>query len=359
MIPVTKPYLPDSQVFEKHIKGIWERQWLTNDGPLLRELEQTIPEKLGCKALRIVNNGTTAIQLAIRALEITGKVITTPFSYIATTSSLVWEGCTPIFADIDPNTFNIAPDSIEPLIDDEVEAIVATHCFGVPCDIDRINSIAQKHGLKVIYDAAHCFGSLYNGKSVFDFGDISVASFHATKIYHMVEGGGIFTSNSKLLRKVELLRNFGHDGPHQYTGVGINGKNSELHAAMGLCVLNDVDSLLLRRKEQYEHYRSLLETANVTLQSQCSSGICNYSYFPVLLSSERQIERSIDVLDSSGIQVRRYFYPTLNQVEYIHEKGTTPVADDIAKRIICLPMYHQLKEGEQQTIVETLLDSLQ
>lgn len=349
--------MPNLAVFETRIKGIWERQWLTNDGPLLRELEQTIPEKLGSKELRIVNNGTTAIQLAIRALGISGKVITTPFSYIATTSSLVWEDCTPIFADIDSSSFNISPDSIEALIDKDVEAILATHCFGVPCDIDRINAIAKKHGLKVIYDAAHCFGTLYNGKSVFNFGDISVASFHATKIYHMVEGGGIFTSDSKLLRKVELLRNFGHDGPHQYTGVGINGKNSELHAAIGLCVLNDVDDLLLRRKEQYERYRSLLYTANVTLQYQSSNSMCNYSYFPVLLSSEKQVQKSIEVLTASSIQARRYFYPTLNQLDYVTDKNLTPVADDVAQRIICLPMYHDLTLIEQQKVSETLINS--
>ncbi|TVP43483.1 MAG: aminotransferase class I/II-fold pyridoxal phosphate-dependent enzyme, partial [Mongoliibacter sp.] len=237
MIPVTKPFSPPIEEYKKYIDEIWERNWYTNNGPLVNQLEKDLKQYLGVSEVAFVSNGTIAIQIALKALGIHKKVITTPFSYVATTSSLVWEGCEPVFADIDSNTLNIDPLKIEELIDEDTQAILATHCFGNACEIDQIEKIAHKHGLKVIYDAAHCFGTKYKGESIFNFGDISTTSFHATKLFHTIEGGAIFSGNKELRKKVSFLRNFGHDGPEKFNGVGINGKNSEFHAAMGLCNL--------------------------------------------------------------------------------------------------------------------------
>lgn len=358
MIPVTKPYLPELALYADYLEGIWKRQWLTNDGPLLKELEKRIPSELNSNPVRIVNNGTIALQIAIKALGISGKVITTPFTYIATTSSLVWEGCTPVFADIDPGTFNISPESIENLVDDEVTAIVATHCFGVPCNIDEIDRIAKERGLKVIYDAAHCFGTRYRGKSVFDYGDLSISSFHATKVFHMVEGGGLFSDNEELLKTVELMRNFGHDGPHKYSNVGINGKNSDVHAAMGLCVINDMEEILAKRKKQWVTYRDGLNNEKLRFQSFEKHGEPNYSYFPVIFESEKQLLATMQKLEENDIQVRRYFYPSLNRLEYLDRQEPLPVSEKVSATVLCLPMYHSLQANQQDNIIYLINSSI-
>jgi dTDP-4-amino-4,6-dideoxygalactose transaminase len=237
MIPVTKPFSPPIAEYTKLLEGVWERHWFTNNGPLVNELELQLKTYLNLPHLLFLNNGTIALQIAIKALELKGDIITTPFSYVATTSSIVWEGCNPVFVDIDPQTLNIDPTKIEAAIKPNTTAILATHVYGNPCDIDAIQKIADKYKLKVIYDAAHCFGTLYKGKSVFAYGDISTTSFHSTKLFHTVEGGAVFTMNPDLLKKLSYLRNFGHEGPEHFAEVGINGKNSEFHAAMGLCNL--------------------------------------------------------------------------------------------------------------------------
>ncbi|MBU3677771.1 MAG: aminotransferase class I/II-fold pyridoxal phosphate-dependent enzyme, partial [Chitinophagaceae bacterium] len=258
MIPVTKPFAPPIQEYTKLLEGVWQRNWFTNNGPLVNDFELKIKKKLNLPHFLFTGNGTIAIQLAIKALNLKGKIVTTPFSYVATTSSIAWENCTPVFADIDPATFNIDPTQIEQFIDRETTAILATHCFGNPCAITAIEQIAQKHGLKVIYDAAHAFGTTYKGKSVFAYGDISTTSFHATKLFHTIEGGGLFTMNPDLLRTMAYMRNFGHDGPEHFVGLGINGKNSEFHAAMGLLNLHYVDEIMEKRKELYLNYDQLL-----------------------------------------------------------------------------------------------------
>src|SRR5690606_27065948 len=241
MIPVTKPFLPKVEEYDKYLASIWERQWLTNNGPLVNEFELKLKEYLDVNHLLYVSNGTIALQIAIKALELSGEIITTPFSFVATTSSIVWEGCKPVFVDIDSETFNIDPRKIESAITPSTSAILATHVYGNPCDIDAIQKIADKYNLKVIYDAAHCFGTKYKGKSVFDYGDISTTSFHATKLFHSIEGGAVFTRCPELLKKMSFIRNFGHNGPSDFKELGLNGKNSEFHAAMGLCNLNYVD----------------------------------------------------------------------------------------------------------------------
>src|SRR5690606_16116739 len=249
MIPVTKPFLPPLEEYKKYIDGIWQCQWLTNMGPLASDLELKLKETLKVNHLLFVTNGTVALQMAIKVLDLKGEIITTPFSFVATTSSIVWENCTPVFVDIDESSLNIDADKIEAVITEHTSAILATHVYGNPCDVEKIEEIAKKHNLKVIYDAAHAFGVEINGKSIFEYGDISTCSLHATKLYHSVEGGLIITKDAALLKKLAYMRNFGFDGPESFAELGINGKNSEFHAAMGLANLKYVDQINRKRKE--------------------------------------------------------------------------------------------------------------
>jgi len=354
MIPVTKPFSPPIAEYQELLAGIWQRNWFTNNGPLVNDLELQLKKYLGVKHLLFLNNGTIALQIAIKALGIKKKIITTPFSYVATTSSIVWEGCTPVFVDIDPETFNIDPKLIEAAIDEDTEAILATHCFGNPCDIDAIQAIADKHQLKVIYDAAHCFGTMYKGKSVFEYGDISTTSFHATKLFHTIEGGAVFTNNSELLKTMAYMRNFGHDGPEKFFGVGINGKNSEFHAAMGIVNLNYVDKLIMKRKEQTQLYNSLLSELRVQHQSITIGGKLVFAYYPIVFETEDIALEMKRALELHEIFPRRYFYPSLSNLNYV-KNFITPNADSIASRIICLPLYHDLEEVEQKLISRILL----
>lgn len=354
MIPVTKPYLPAQDLYQKYLDGIWQREWLTNNGPLVNELELKLKEFLGVKHMLFLGNGTVAIQLAIKALNLTGEIITTPFSYVATTSSIVWESCKPVFADIDPHSFNINPSAIRNLITKDTSAILATHCFGNPCEIDAIQQIANKHGLKVIYDAAHCFGTLYRGKSVFEAGDISTTSFHATKLFHTIEGGAVFTPHADTLKILAYMRNFGHDGPEKFNGVGINGKNSEFHAAMGLSVLPDFSTIIKRRKEQSEYYDQILKKLNVSKPKIQKDAQFNYAYYPVVFESEAAALSAKSLLERNEIFPRRYFYPSLSKLNYVDQQST-PVSDDISCRILCLPLYHNLSKEEQDMIGRILL----
>lgn len=354
MIPVTKPFLPPKEEYDAYVTGIWQRNWLTNNGPLVNELELQLKEYLKLKHLLFLTNGTIAIQIAIKALGLKGKIITTPFSYVATTSSIVWEGCEPVFVDIDRNTFNINPALIEQAITPDTTAILATHCFGNACDMDAIDAIARKHNLKVIYDAAHCFGSMYKGKSIFEFGDISTTSFHSTKLFHTIEGGAIITKDPELLKRMAHLRNFGHDGPEKFNGVGINGKNSEFHAAMGLCNLNYIESILAVRKQQSELYDELLkdlQVQHIAIQQQCGF---NYAYYPIVFDTQEAALKAKKALELKEIFPRRYFYPSLSALAYVPEYNT-PVSDSVAARILCLPLYHTLSKEEQHMIARILL----
>jgi dTDP-4-amino-4,6-dideoxygalactose transaminase len=354
VIPVTKPFLPPIETYQSYLKGVWDRNWLTNNGPLVNELELKLKEHLKIKHLLFTNNGTIAIQIAIKALNLKGKIITTPFSYVATTSSIFWEGCEPLFVDIDRDTFNIDPNQIEGCIDSNTSAILATHCFGNTCDIDAVSFIAKKHGLKVIYDAAHCFGTLYKGKSVFDYGDVSTTSFHSTKLFHTVEGGAVIAQSPDLIKRMAYMRNFGHDGFEKFNGVGINGKNSEFHAAMGLCNLQHIDDIVLKRKEQSKRYDVLLENLNVQrikIQEDCGF---NYAYYPIVFKNESTALKAKASLESAEIFARRYFYPSLSSLDYV-KKYQTPVSDQIASSILCLPIYHDLSIEEQSMIARILL----
>jgi dTDP-4-amino-4,6-dideoxygalactose transaminase len=354
MILVTKPFLPPQAEYQHYLNGIWQRNWLTNNGPLLNELELQLKEHLKLKYLLYVTNGTIAIQLAIKALGLKGKIITTPFSYVATTSSIVWENCVPKFVDIESNTFNINPNLIEDAIDSETTAILATHCFGNACNIDAIDKIAKKRNLKVIYDAAHCFGTTYRSKSVFAYGDVSTTSFHSTKLFHTVEGGAVVTTDPELLKRMAYMRNFGHDGPEKFNGVGINGKNSEFHAAMGLCNLKYTGEILAKRKEQSLYYDELLKDLHVqhiVIQKGCGF---NYAYYPIVFNSEKEAMNAKAALELKNISPRRYFYPSLSSLDYV-EKASTPVAEQIASKILCLPLYHELSREEQHMIARILL----
>lgn len=355
MIPVTKPYLPSQNKYKSYLIGIWNRNWLTNNGPLVNEFETKLKTYLNVDNLLYVSNGTIALQLAIKALGLKGEIITTPFSYVATTSSIVWEGCKPVFVDIDTNTWNIDPSKIEAAITTNTMAILATHCFGNACNIDAIQSIADRHGLKVIYDAAHCFGTSYKGKSIFEFGDICTISLHATKLMHSVEGGLVITKSKEVISRLAYMRNFGHDGPEKFNGVGINGKNSEFHAAMGLCVLDDIKLILKKRKEQSEYYDYLLSKLSIQKQSIQLGCDYNYAYYPVLFSNEEKMRCAIVELEKKQIYPRRYFYPSLVQLDYVSHY-ITPVAESVSLSILCLPLYHELTKQEQKEVAKSLIN---
>ncbi len=357
-IYVTVPYLPEFETYSKYLKGIWQRQWLTNNGPLVNELELKLKEYLQVPHLLYLNNGTIALQIAIKALKLKGEIITTPFSYVATTSSIVWEGCTPVFVDIDSKTFNIDAAKIEAAITPNTTAILATHVFGNPCEIEAIDKIAKKHNLKVIYDAAHCFGTKYNGKSVFEFGDIVTTSFHATKLFHTVEGGAVFTNDSELLKEMALLRNFGHNGPENFDAVGINGKNSEFHAAMGLANLENIEAILLSRKNQSLQYNKWLDRPDITKVEINKNASYNYAYYPVIFESEAVLLKVKTELEANRIFPRRYFYPSLNTVEIYKSENKMPVSETVAKRILCLPVYHQLSNEEIDFVCRIILRAL-
>ena len=343
MIYVTKPFLPPRGEYEKYIEGIWERVWLTNNGPLVNELEIKLKEYLGINHFLYLSNGTIALQIAIKALGLTGEIITTPFSYVATTSSIVWEGCAPVFVDIDPHTLNIDPKLIEAAITDKTTGILATHVFGNPCDIDAIEKIATRHNLKVIYDGAHAFGTTYKGRSVLEYGDITTTSFHATKLFHTIEGGAVITKDASLLRLMSFLRNFGHNGPETFETVGINGKNSEFHAAMGLCNLKYINDILKKRKQIWDSYNKRLAHAGLgSIKINKDAGF-NYAYYPVIFESEAVVLKVIKELEGHKISPRRYFYPCLSTLNYVKHYDT-PVSIDIAKRILCLPSFHDMPE---------------
>ena len=357
MINVSKPFLPPIEEYQAYLANIWKRNWLTNNGPLVNELELKLKEYLDVPHMLYLGNGTIALQIAIRALGLKGEIITTPFSYVATTSSIVWEGCTPVFADIDPETLNIDPAKIEAAITEKTTGIIATHVYGNPCDIDAIEKIANRHNLKVVYDAAHCFGSKYKGESIFAFGDVATASFHATKLFHTVEGGAVFTRDPALLEKMSYLRNFGHNGPVEFMEVGINGKNSEVHAAMGLTNLKFVDEILATRRTLSARYDARLEGLLVRKPRTDRQAVFNYSYYPVIFETEKQLLKSIELLNSHEIFPRRYFYPSLNTISYTKGKCTMPVSEDISSRILCLPLYHDLSTEEIDLICRLLLRS--
>jgi dTDP-4-amino-4,6-dideoxygalactose transaminase len=357
-ITVTRSFLPPVEEYERYLAGIWDRGWLTNHGPLVGELETRLRDYLGVAHLLYVANGTLALQIALRALDLRGEVITTPFSYVATTSSLLWEGCDPVMVDIDPERLTIDPVRIEEAITDRTSAILATHVYGNPCDVERIARIADEHGLKVIYDAAHAFGSLYDGQPVFRYGDVSTASFHATKVFHTVEGGAVCTDSSETAAAAALLRNFGHTGANEFARVGINAKNSEFHAAMGLCNLPHLETNLARRRSIADRYtRNLhgLPLRRPQIDARCS---WNVAYYPVILASEAGLCRVTATLNAHNIYPRRYFYPSLATLPFVERRHPTPISDDVSPRVLCLPLYPALAPEQVDMICDLIAQAL-
>lgn len=355
MIPVTKPFLPPLEEYEIYLKGIWHRQWLTNMGPLANDLELKLKEYLDVKHLLFVSNGTTALQMAIKALSLNGEVITTPFSFVATSSSIAWEGCEPIFVDIDSKTLNIDASKIEDAITSKTTGIVATHVYGNPCDVELIDKIAKKYNLKVIYDGAHAFGVKIKSKSVLEFGDASICSLHATKLYHSVEGGLIVTKEPDLLKKLAYMRNFGFDGPEAFAELGINGKNSEFHAAMGLVNLKYITNIIEKRKKLTDHYFQKLSAFKAQAPAWHKNANNNFGYFPLILENESLLLKCTQLLQANEIFARRYFYPSLaTTLPYVRSKPMN-VTDDIAKKVLCLPLYYDLSIEEIDLICRLLL----
>jgi dTDP-4-amino-4,6-dideoxygalactose transaminase len=359
MIHVTKPFLPDMDKFRSYLDGIWQREYLTNNGPLVQELEAKLKPHFDSKHVLFTSNGTISIQIALKALDLVGtEVITTPFSYVATSSSLLWENCKPVFADIDLETFNISPDEIKKAITPNTKAILATHVFGNPCAIDEIETIAKENNLLVIYDAAHCFGTTYKNKSVMSFGDVSSISFHATKLFHTTEGGALICQSDELAKQFSLKRNFGHNGFDVFDGVGINGKNSEFHAAMGLCNLEHIDEIVSDRKAIHSFYDKHLAGLPLKKQKiQENTTVYNCSYYPVLFENEETLLKVKSALEQEQIFSRRYFYPSLNTLSFTQGE-CCPNSEYIAERILCLPVFFQIGEETISRIANIIRTTL-
>jgi dTDP-4-amino-4,6-dideoxygalactose transaminase len=350
------PFLPPKEEYDQIIQTVWERLRLTNHGPLCQRFEHEVASVLGVDRFRAIANGTLAMQLVIKALGLTGDVVTTPFSYIATSSSLLWESCRPIFADIDGNTFNVDAAQVRAMATHKVAAILVTHVFGNPCDVESLREIADEYDIPLIFDAAHAFGVKYKGRGLMSYGDCSTISFHATKLFHTVEGGGVATADKDIDHKIAYMRSFGHDGPDRYFGVGINAKMSEFHAAMGLVNLRYLDELMQKRRCQYETYRAQLERcSSIQFQAISDHTEYNYSYMPVLLPDASSVIRVMESLAEEGIYPKRYFYPSLDTLGHLGLSGACEVSRDIADRILCLPIYHTLEDATIVQVCEKLL----
>lgn len=353
MINVTKTFFPPLEEYQEQLQRIWKNQWLTNRGELVLELEGKLKNYLSVDHILITNNGTIPIQIALKLLGNGGEIITTPFSYVATTAAIVWENCTPVFVDIHPEYLTIDETKIEAAITDKTTCILATHVFGNPCHVEVIEAIAKKHSLKVIYDAAHAFGVTYSGQSIFDYGDVSTCSFHATKLFHTGEGGALFAKETKLQHQLFYSHNFGHDGPVAFHGLGINGKISELQAAMGLTVLPHMATIVAERKRVVDFYNQNLDFSQIKTLKIRNNTEWNYSYYPIILKDEATLLRVQNALNDLKIFTRRYFYPSLNTINYV-ERTTMPISESIASRILCLPLFVDLKQSQVESICEII-----
>lgn len=358
MIPVTKPYLPSREKLDDYLDGIYERRWLTNNGPLVQELTRRLETYLGVENLLLVSNGTLALQIAYRALGVSDvsrdtkpEAITTPFTFVATASSLKWEGIQPVFADIDRDSWCLAPNNIEAAITSNSRAIVPVHVFGNACDVDAIDEIANRHNLKIIYDAAHAFGATYKGESLLKYGDAATLSFHATKLFHSIEGGAIVFKHKADFERAKKIINFGITGPETIEELGINAKMNEIQAAMGLCVLDEMDENLKSREQVWHRYKQVLPE-KLQFQAKHEALGYNYAYFPVVFECEAQTLMVAAALKEHGVAARRYFFPSLESVACLDAHAEQPVSKDIAGRILCLPLYAGLDANTVAFIAE-------
>ncbi|TAD85540.1 MAG: DegT/DnrJ/EryC1/StrS family aminotransferase [Bacteroidetes bacterium] len=357
MINVNKTYLPPQERYLAIVNRAWQKGWITNNGDLVRELEGELRQKLSLEHLLFTGNGTVVLQMALRAVgHAGGEIITTSYSYVATAHAIRWQGFTPVFVDIEPETYCINPLLVEAAITSRTKAILATHVYGMPCQTEALDALSRRFGIPVVYDAAHAFGTTWQGKSLLSYGHISTCSFHATKVFHTVEGGCIVCHNASLFAELEGYRQFGHNGDQHYS-IGINGKNSEFHAAMGLAILPDFEQIVATRKQLFEQYKQALAHCKVRLlQPEASPGLqWNYAYFPVLFSSHPTMMAVKTALEAQQIFPRRYFYPALNTLPYYPQQYSCPVAEDAADRVLCLPFYTGLLPAELQQIVETVV----
>lgn len=356
-VNITKTYLPSKEKYKEYVDEIYQNNWITNNGPLVQRLENRLADYLGVKNIVLVSSGTTALEIAYRTLDLKGFVVTTPFSFVATASSLVTNSLLPIFADIDKNTLNINENNIENYITKNTSALLPVHVFGNPCDVETIDSIAEKNGLKVVYDASHAFGVKYKEISVLSYGDISTLSFHATKLFHTIEGGALIINDDALVEKARYLINFGIKDPETIPELGTNAKMNEFEAAMGLCVLDDIEMIIERRKAVYNrYYISLKKLAFIPEPKDDTTR--NYSYFPIVFNDEQQRIRIQKALNKHNVFPRRYFFPSLDTLDYIEPKQFASVSRDISTRILCLPMYPDLEIENQEKIITIIKTSL-
>lgn len=355
MIPVTKPYIPSRKIFDQYIDNIFETRILSNNGPLLQELTERLRNFLDVENILIVNNGTVAIELAIKALGITpgAEVITTPFTYVSTSSAIKISGMTPVYGEIEFNEWCLDPDRVPELVNTQTEAIIPVHVFGNICQVDEFDRLAEMHGLKIIYDASHSFNTSYNGRNILNYGDASTISFHATKLFHTAEGGAIIFKNKKHLEYAEQLIQMGYDSAKSISCVGTNAKMAEINAALGLSVLDDFDIIKKDREQSWEYYKNNLAD-KFSLQKLREGLNYNHAYFPILFNTEQDLIKAMGALHSHNIQARRYFYPCLNSTEVYANEHDTEISDCISKRILCLPLYHGLETTDIDLIIRIL-----
>ncbi|MDD4437258.1 MAG: DegT/DnrJ/EryC1/StrS family aminotransferase [Tissierellia bacterium] len=363
-ITVTSPLIPPLEEFTPYLEDIWKRKWLTNNGYYHKKLEKALCEYLDVKYLSLFTNGTLALISALQELRITGEVITSPYSFVATTHSLWWNGIKPVFVDVEPNTFNLDPEKIEAAITPRTTAIMPVHVYGNPCNTEEIQAIADKYGLRVIYDAAHAFGVKQNGISILNKGDLSILSFHATKTYSTIEGGAIICHDEKTKQRIDYLKNFGFAGETTVVAPGINAKMDEIRAAYGLLSLKYVDDAIKRRGDVAVYYReNFKDVPGITFLEDMPGVRHNYSYFPIFVD-EKQYVMSRDILyqkmKEANIFGRRYFYPLISTFSTYRglesaKPENLPVANTVANRVICLPMHHELSKDDLKRIVNTII----
>jgi dTDP-4-amino-4,6-dideoxygalactose transaminase len=349
-IYVTKSFLPPLQEYVAQLEKIWDSGQLTNQGPMLKKFENQVEEKLKLKNFHFVANGTLALQVALRSLDVQygDEIITTPFSYVATTSAILWERAKPIFVDVRPDNFCIDVDKIEAAITPRTKAILAVHVFGIPCDVERIQAIADQHELKTVYDGAHAFGVEYNGKSLLSYGDITTCSFHATKLMHTIEGGGVVVSDDELSEKVELIKRFGHNND-EHMFLGMNAKANEFQAAMGIVNLQYLPDVIARRQAIVNVYDYLLnDITGIDIISRPTGW--NYGYYPVLFDRAIDVDKTLEKMNADGVYPRRYFYPSLNTLTYIKPVQKLVISESISKRVLCLPLYDTLSADDAERI---------
>lgn len=363
-ITVTAPLLPDLDEFNLFLQDIWDSKWVTNNGKYHKQLEKELAEYLKVPYVSLFTNGTLPLLTALQALRITGEVITTPYSFVATTHSIWWNGCKPVFVDIDPATGNINPDCIEAAITPKTTAIMPVHVYGKPCDTQRIKEIADKYGLKVIYDAAHAFGVEVGGESILKAGDMSTLSFHATKVYNTLEGGALVMHDEETKRRIDYLKNFGFAGETEVVAPGINSKVDEVRAAYGILNLRQVDSAIEARHQVAIKYREALSPIDgISFMDDMPGVKHNYSYFPIFVDSEKYGMTRDELyfkMKEQNVLGRRYFYPLIS--EFSTYRGlesarieNLPIAHKMADTVICLPMHHELRSGDIDRILKTII----